>query len=208
MNADKFSRWRMGASIVTLSASLVTSACSHQAVKTDLGEITTPPVLTQNVLANWDARPFALTQLVRGTSQDTNYQVRFEIEWNQQTLTIVALTPLGLPIYLIQASATDTQVQLYTLPSDKQVIMDPSWILSDFLLAMAPVSLLQESLSDPTLHLLSATSRERILYRGDTPIIRISYSDENSFAGQLKLINLELAYHLRVDNLHTEELMP
>lgn len=194
--------------IATLSASLVASACSHQATEADFKTITTPPVLTQSVLAKWDVRPFSMTQFVRGSSQNSNYLAHFEIEWKHETLTIVALTPAGLPIFTLQASATDTQVQSFIPPSNKQVLTDSAWVLSDFLLAMAPVGLLQQSLSDPALHLLSITSRERQLNRGDTPAIRISYSDQKPFASQIELTNLELEYHLYVDTLHIEELTP
>jgi len=209
MSAGNFHQWvQWGMAIAVLSASLATSACSHRTIKADFKTITTPPILTQSVLAKWDVRPFSLTQFVRGTSQNTNYQAHFEIEWKHKTLTIVALTPAGLPIFIIQASATDTQVQSFIPPSDEQVLMDSAWVLSDFLLAMAPVGLLQQSLSDPALHLLSITSRERQLNRGDTPAIRISYSEQKPFSGQVELTNLELEYRLYVDTLHMEQLTP
>lgn len=183
-------------------------ACSTSLDKQHLQIDTKPHIAPSLILQHWKTTPFVLTQLVEGKFQDTTYQANFEIEWKDQTLTIVGLSLVGLPFFKAQVSATRTDLQLLIPDSEAHALMDPAWIVSDFLLTRAPAELLEDALLDSNLHIVSDTSLDRSLQRGDKTMVQIIYSEPSLFSSEVILNNLELGYSIYIKNLRLEEINP
>jgi len=200
-------KWRVMIAIVPLFFAL-TACATGQNKKQYLQMISMPHVSAPLVLKAWKATPFALTQLVEGDFQGTRYQAHFEIEWRKQTLTIVGLSLAGLPLFKIQASEKGTDHRSLIPEAESKTAMDPAWVLSDFLLTIAPMQLLQSGLSSPDLQAISNVAQERTLQRQGKTAVSITYSQSGVFAPQIAFKNLELGYDLSIKNIQFEELKP
>lgn len=161
-----------------------------------------PPIIVEDVLGVWDAPPFRSTQLVVTESHGTSFQALFEIEWLDRVLTIVAMTPMGLLIFEVQASATG--IHLTAGLEQDGTNLNPAWVLSDFLLATAPTLLLRPALRD-SFATFGLENRTRQLIGADgSVLITLTYADDKFLTSRLKIDNHLVGYRLVIDTLQFE----
>ena len=184
----------------------ILSACSTTIDNKKIRLITTPHVSAPFILDRWAVAPFSLTQIVESEFQGKSHKVHFEVEWKDRQLTIVGLTLASVPIFIIRASKIGKEIQLFIPDNNVSSVMDPEWVLSDFLLTVAPLGLLNSSLSSPTLRVTAETPLERHIMRQNKIIARILYSEPNRFSSKILLHNLEFEYILSVKNIRFQEI--
>ena len=184
----------------------ILSTCSTTIDNKKIRLITTPHVSASLILDRWAVAPFSLTQIVESEFQGKSYKVRFEVEWKDRQLTIVGLTLASVPIFIMRASKIGNEIQLFIPDNNVSSVMDPEWVLSDFLLTMAPLGLLNSSLSSPTLRVTAETPLERHIMRQNKIIARILYSEPNKFSSEILFHNLEFEYILSVKNIRFQEI--
>lgn len=194
----------MGASL--LFVMLILSACSTVIENKKIRLITTPHVSAPLLLDHWTVAPFSLTQIIESEFQGKSYKVHFEVEWKDRQLTIVGLTLASVPIFIMRASKTGNEMQLFIPDNNVSSMMDPEWILSDFLLTVAPLGLLNSSLSSPALRVTAETPFERHIMRQNKMIARILYSEPNKFSSEILFQNLEFEYILSIKNIRFQEI--
>ena len=186
----------------------ILSACSTTIDNKKIRLITTHHVSASLILDRWAVAPFSLTQIVESEFQGKSYKVHFEVEWKDRQLTIVGLTLASVPIFIMRASKIGNEIQLFIPDNNVSSVMDPEWVLSDFLLTMAPLGLLNSSLSSPTLRVTAETPLERHIMRQNKIIARILYSEPNKFSSEILFHNLEFEYILSVKNIRFQEIKP
>jgi hypothetical protein len=184
----------------------ILSACSTTIDNKKIRLITTHHVSAPLILDRWAVAPFSLTQIVESEFQGKSYKVHFEVEWKDRQLTIVGLTLASVPIFIMRASKIGNEIQLFIPDNNVSSVMDPEWVLSDFLLTMAPLGLLNSSLSSPTLRVTAETPLERHIMRQNKIIARILYSEPNKFSSEILFHNLEFEYILSVKNIRFQEI--
>jgi hypothetical protein len=184
----------------------ILSACSTTIDNKKIRLITTPHVSAPFILDRWAVAPFSLTQIVESEFQGKSHKVHFEVEWKDRQLTIVGLTLASVPIFIIRASKIGKEIQLFIPDNNVSSVMDPEWVLSDFLLTVAPLGLLNSSLSSSTLRVTAETPLERHIMRQNKIIARILYSEPNRFSSEILLHNLEFEYILSVKNIRFQEI--
>ena len=184
----------------------ILSTCSTTIDNKKIRLITTPHVSASLILDRWAVAPFSLTQIVESEFQGKSYKVHFEVEWKDRQLTIVGLTLASVPIFIMRASKIGNEIQLFIPDNNVSSVMDPEWVLSDFLLTMAPLGLLNSSLSSPTLRVTAETPLERHIMRQNKIIARILYSEPNKFSSEILFHNLEFEYILSVKNIRFQEI--
>lgn len=184
----------------------ILSTCSTTIDNKKIRLITTPHVSASLILDRWAVAPFSLTQIVESEFQGKSHKVHFEVEWKDRQLTIVGLTLASVPIFIIRASKIGKEIQLFIPDNNVSSVMDPEWVLSDFLLTVAPLGLLNSSLSSPTLRVTAETPLERHIMRQNKIIARILYSEPNRFSSEILLHNLEFEYILSVKNIRFQEI--
>jgi len=184
----------------------ILSACSTTIDNKKIRLITTHHVSAPLILDRWAVAPFSLTQIVESEFQGKSHKVHFEVEWKDRQLTIVGLTLASVPIFIIRASKIGKEIQLFIPDNNVSSVMDPEWVLSDFLLTVAPLGLLNSSLSSPTLRVTAETPLERHIMRQNKIIARILYSEPNRFSSEILLHNLEFEYILSVKNIRFQEI--
>ena len=184
----------------------ILSTCSTTIDNKKIRLITTPHVSASLILDRWAVAPFSLTQIVESEFQGKSHKVHFEVEWKDRQLTIVGLTLASVPIFIIRASKIGKEIQLFIPDNNVSSVMDPEWVLSDFLLTVAPLGLLNSSLSSPTLRVTAETPLERHIMRQNKIIARILYSEPNRFSSKILLHNLEFEYILSVKNIRFQEI--
>ena len=184
----------------------ILSACSTTIDNKKIRLITTPHVSAPLILDRWAVAPFSLTQIVESEFQGKSYKVHFEVEWKDRQLTIVGLTLASVPIFIMRASKMGNEIQLFIPDNNVSSVMDPEWVLSDFLLTVAPLGLLNSSLSSPTLRVTAETPLERHIMRQNKMIARILYSEPNEFSSEILFHNLEFEYILSVKNIRFQEI--
>jgi hypothetical protein len=184
----------------------ILSACSTTIDNKKIRLITTPHVSASLILDRWAVAPFSLTQIVESEFQGKSYKVRFEVEWKDRQLTIVGLTLASVPIFVMRASKMRNEMQLFISDNNVSSMMDPEWVLSDFLLTVAPLGLLNSSLSSPALRVTAETPLERHIMRQNKIIARILYSEPNEFSSEILFQNLEFEYILSIKNIRFQEI--
>ena len=184
----------------------ILSACSTTIDNKKIRLITSHHVSAPLILDRWAVAPFSLTQIVESEFQGKSYKVHFEVEWKDRQLTIVGLTLASVPIFIMRASKIGNEIQLFIPDNNVSSVMDPEWVLSDFLLTMAPLGLLNSSLSSPTLRVTAETPLERHIMRQNKIIARILYSEPNKFSSEILFHNLEFEYILSVKNIRFQEI--
>jgi hypothetical protein len=182
------------------------SACSTTIDNKKIRHITTPHVSAPLILDRWAVAPFSLTQIVESEFQGKSYKVHFEVEWKDQKLTIIGLTLASVPIFIIQASKMGNEMQLFIPDNNISSMMDPEWVLSDFLLTVAPLGLLNSSLSSSTLRVTAETPLERHIMRQPKMIAQIFYSEPNKFSSEILFHNFEFEYIFSVKNIRFQEI--
>jgi len=184
----------------------ILSTCSTTIDNKKIRLITTPHVSASLILDRWAVAPFSLTQIVESEFQGKSYKVRFEVEWKDRQLTIVGLTLASVPIFVMRASKMRNEMQLFISDNNVSSMMDPEWVLSDFLLTVAPLGLLNSSLSSPALRVTAETPLERHIMRQNKIIARILYSEPNEFSSEILFQNLEFEYILSIKNIRFQEI--
>jgi hypothetical protein len=184
----------------------ILSTCSTTIDNKKIRLITTPHVSASLILDRWAVAPFSLTQIVESEFQGKSYKVHFEVEWKDRQLTIVGLTLASVPIFIMRASKMGNEMQLFIPDNNVSSMMDPEWILSDFLLTVAPLGLLNSSLSSPALRVTAETPFERHIMRQNKMIARILYSEPNKFSSEILFQNLEFEYILSIKNIRFQEI--
>jgi len=184
----------------------ILSTCSTTIDNKKIQLITTPHVSASLILDRWAVAPFSLTQIVESEFQGKSYKVRFEVEWKDRQLTIVGLTLASVPIFVMRASKMGNEMQLFISDNNVSSMMDPEWVLSDFLLTVAPLGLLNSLLSSPALRVTAETPLERHIMRQNKIIARILYSEPNEFSSEILFQNLEFEYILSIKNIRFQEI--
>jgi len=106
----------------------------------------------------------------------------------------------------MRASKMRNEMQLFISDNNVSSMMDPEWVLSDFLLTVAPLGLLNSSLSSPALRVTAETPLERHIMRQNKIIARILYSEPNEFSSEILFQNLEFEYILSIKNIRFQEI--
>jgi hypothetical protein len=132
----------------------------------------------------------------------TSYRARFDTEVSSQGMTVVAHTPLGVPLFVLKVE--DGQMRLHSYADQ---IEDPAieQFLMDIVLSYWPLDQLQAATRD-TDYRVSQNLNVRE-YRGanDTLIVKIQLSAES---GQMRttkeVIHYDVPLKLLIDTLHLE----
>lgn len=144
--------------------------------------------------------PRTLTQRVIGSFGGKSRTLRFELELTPERLALVALTPLGIPVFALTYDGVNSTVKTYAkdvpLPS-------PDWILDNVLIANAPEAEVRAALEDKNYRLLQGPGTRQIVDAGGRTVMRIRYADPGAgpWGSDLVLDDDVLHYRLAVTTL-------
>jgi hypothetical protein len=141
-----------------------------------------------------------LTQRVVGSFGGTSRTMRFELELTPDRLALVALTPLGVPVFALTYDGVNSSVKTYAkdvpLPS-------PDWILDNVLIANAPAAEVRAALAAKNYRLRQGPGTRQIVDADGRTVMRIRYADPGAgpWGSDLVLDDEVLHYRLAVTTL-------
>lgn len=164
-----------------------------------------PLVDLGTAIASWPGPDFRVTQLVTSGSGDNARKALFTIEVIDSTLVMVAVTPVGLPLF--QARADRNGVDLTSVRMIDEG-MKPEWILADFVLTFWPAQLLAGALPNEGYRIEDSEFARTIKAPDGSPVVSIRYALPTTLTDRLRgeahLINHQLSYELTVKTLTLE----
>jgi hypothetical protein len=144
--------------------------------------------------------PRTLTQRVVGSFGGQERTLRFELELTADRLALVALTPLGVPVFALTYDGVRSTAKMYAkdvpLPS-------PDWILDDVLIANAPEAELRAALMDKNYRLLQGSGARQVVDAGGRTVMRVRYAEPGAgpWGSDVVLNDDVLRYRLEVTTL-------
>lgn len=141
-----------------------------------------------------------LSQRVVGSFRGQERTLRFEVELARDRLALVALTPLGLPLFSLTYDGERRTVKNYT----KNIPLPlPDWILDDVLIANAPEAAVRDALARKQYRLEQGSATRRIADARGRTVIRIRYAERSgpAWGRDLVLDDDILHYRLKVTTL-------
>ena len=149
-------------------------------------------------------RSLSLSQIVEGRFENRVETMHIEVEATPERLVMVAMTPLGVPLFTLEQTANRINV---TGLAAKQLPFDPRYILSDFQIAYWPPATLGYSLSAVGLQIVGRgePKRRQILGPGDELLLEITYHEEPSRDGALTIEHFDHPYSLHVKPIKSLE---
>lgn len=180
--------------ITILLLAVLTAACGSSEVRTQQNSI----AIAQGVnfflpQASDLTESFNATQSIIAEYEDRSYSFEAHIEARPGKITIVALGPLGAPLF----SITYDGVELVASGSPQAQRINAEYVLADVLLAHWDIDWLNRRIEGATVA-ASQTGDERFVTRQDDLLIGISYESPDPWGGTAELMHLERQYTLRI----------
>lgn len=174
-------------------AALLIAGCGSVPGRARLGDQPPAPIGIRLPLDDIGATG-TLTQRVVGSFRGQTRTLRFEVELTRNRLAIVALTPLGLPVFAVTYDGERSNVKTY---AENVPLPLPDWILDDVLIANAPAAVLREALADKQYGLEEGAATRTVADAGGRTLVRIHYTEPGTVAWGRDLV-------LNDDVLHYE----
>lgn len=143
---------------------------------------------------------FNATQAITAEYEDRSYSFEAHLEARPGKLTIVAVGPLGAPLFSITYDGSE----LVADGSPQAQRINAEYVLADVLLTHWDIGWLNRRIEGATVT-ASQTGTERFVTRQDDLLIGISYESANPWGGMAELMHLERQYTLRI---RTAEFVP
>ncbi len=164
-----------------------------------------PPVDLGTAIASWPGPDFRVTQLVTSGSAENTRKALFTIEVIDSTLVMVAVTPMGLPLFQARADRNGVDMTSVRMIDES---MKPEWVLADFVLTFWPAPLLEGALPNAGYRIEDSEFARTIKAPDGAAVVSIRYelpaALTNRLRGEAHLINHQLAYELTVKTLTLE----
>jgi hypothetical protein len=177
----------ISARLISLVAAFLAAGCASAPPKARLPE----PIGIRLPLHDFGATG-TLTQRLTGSFRGKTRTLRFEVELTDDRLALVALTPLGLPVFALTYDGEKSTVKTYV--KDVPVLL-PDWILDDVLIANGPEAAVRAALESKHYELETGPDTRRIVDTQGRTIMRINYTGPGAAAWGRDLV-------LNDDNLH------
>lgn len=141
-----------------------------------------------------------LSQRVVGEFDGQKRSFRIEVEVTPTHLTMVALTPFGVPLFSLMQSSEQIKVDTF---SREPLPFDPRYILSDFQLAHWPVPILKPKLISVGLYLKEENwgRLRKLLGKRNKVLAEIHFVRHTRDRVDIVIEHFDFPYRLQIETL-------
>jgi hypothetical protein len=193
-------RWLVAIAVLLISACAASPPEARHRPPPDARHRPAPdPIGVRLPLADLGA-PRTLTQRVVGSFGGQERTLRFELELTPDRLALVALTPLGVPVFALTYDGAASTVKTYA----KDIPLPAAdWILDDVLIANAPEAALRAALMDKNYLLRQRAGTREVVDADGRTVMRIRYAAPGAgpWGSDLVLDDDVLRYRLDITTL-------
>jgi len=146
----------------------------------------------------------SLSQLIVGEFQDQQHSLHVEVEVTPARLVVVALTTVGVPIFMLEQIGTEITVE--TL-GDERLPFDPRHMLSDFQIAYWPKDALAAAFQamEMTLRGDAADGLREVLSEDNAVLVAVTYPKDADRMGDIVIEHFDPPYRLQIKTFESSE---
>jgi hypothetical protein len=146
----------------------------------------------------------SLSQLVVGEFLDQRHSLHVEVEVTPTRLVVVGLTPLGVPLFILEQEAGEIKVK--TLGSES-LPFNPRLMLSDFQIAYWPIATLRNKFQTFGLTVRQAASQSlrEVLAESGEVLVAVTYRNKADKLGDITVEHFDPPYRLQIKTFKTSK---
>lgn len=181
---------------MALAAALTLAACASARTPSGHDDHLTEALLPPSSLGG----SLSLSQRVVGEFEGQKWSFRVEADVTPTQLTMIALSPLGIPLFSLEQSSEAVIVETF---SPEPLPFDPRFILLDFQLAHWPTTVLKAKFISLGLHLEAERSGgwRKLLGKSNELLAEVSYRQGTSDGADIIIEHFDFSYRLEIETL-------
>ena len=156
------------------------------------------PILSPLLAPGSLGKDLVVSEWVTGEFDDQTHSMRVETEIGDDTLAIVGLNPIGVPLFVIQYFPEDKEVRNTT---NTPLPFDPTYIVSDLQLVHWPKATLKQELEQRGMTLVTSPGTRTVVGEQGQLLVEIKYHSDGDTPTSVDVQHYELPYRLRIDQI-------